>query len=255
MSSDTSTTFDPNTQTITILMADGVTPVYVSLTDVDASNWFNIASSINFGAQMGACFVMFFVVLVLTKSSKRRTAVFILNLLSLLFGFLRALLYVLYFPSPWCKTYSTFTGDVQFIPRTAYATSVAGSVMPLLLTITVNLSLLLQAYTVCKNMSNIHRHIITLLSVVVILLAVGFRFAVTVTNAETILNADLYYTEEWIKMGSLVTETIAIWYFSIIFTGKLVYTLYDRRRRGWKQWSGVKILAAMGGCTMIIPCK
>jgi pheromone alpha factor receptor len=247
--------FDPNTQIITILLADGVTPVLVSLKDIDARNWYNVASCINYGSQMGACLVMFMVVLVLTKDTKRRTPIFILNLLSLDFGFLRALLLTLYFPSPWTKLYPSYTFDAQFIPRGAYATSVAGSVMPLLMTITVNLSLILQAHTVCQNMDKAYRHIITAVSVFVFLLAVGFRFAVTVTNSETILGASLYFSKEWISMGALITETISIWYFTLIFTGKLVYTLYNRHRHGWRQWSGVKILAAMGGCTMIIPCK
>lgn len=236
-------------------MADGITPVLVSLKDIDDSNWYNSASSINYGVQMGACLVMFFVVAVLTKEHKRQTAIFILNILSLLFGFLRALLFALYFVSPWTLLYPTFGGDYTGFPRSAYATSIVGSVMPLLMTITVDLSLVLQAHTVCHSTSNSLRHTITGLSCLVLLLAVGFRFAVTVTNALAIMSLNSYYSKEWITTGALVTETISIWFFSLIFTGKLAYTLYTRHRNGWKQWSGVRILAAMGGCTMVIPCK
>jgi pheromone alpha factor receptor len=249
-------TFNPYTQPITILMADGITPVTVLLSDIDASNFYNTACTINYSAQMGACFIMFFVLVILTKDSKRRTAIFVLNTLSLLFGFLRALLLAIYFVSPWVDMYPTYTFDFTFVPGSAYTTSIAGTVIPLFMTITVNLSLVLQAYTVCKSMgNNVYQYAVIGLSCVVFLLAVGFRFAEAVTNSMAITDTNTYYAQAWIQTGALATETTSIWFFSIIFTGKLLWTLRIRRAMGWKQWSGVRILAAMGGCTMIIPCK
>src|SRR4051812_1870161 len=116
MSSATNSTFDPFSQNITILMSDGITPVVLSLTDIDANYWYNAASSINLGAQFGACVVMFFVVLVLTKEQKRRTPIFILNILSLVFGALRALFLTLYSVSDFAKLYPTFAIEVPVIP-------------------------------------------------------------------------------------------------------------------------------------------
>jgi pheromone alpha factor receptor len=253
-SNSTNSTFDPYTQPVTIYMANGVTPVTFLLSDLDAFNYYNGACGINYGCQMGACFVMCFVIIVLTKESKRRSAMFILNLLSLLFGFFRALLLVLFFVGPWSQTYPQFTGDLTYIPRSAFASSIAGVVMPLFMTITVDMSLVLQAYTVCKSMRTIYRHIITVVSCIVLLVTVGFRFAQMVTNAMTIVRFEQYFGNAWIQTGTLATETGSIWFFSIIFTGKLVWTLVTRKIMGWKQWSGVRILAAMGGCTMIVPC-
>jgi len=69
---------------------------------------------------------------------------------------------------------------------------------------------------------------------VVVLLAVGFKFAEVVTNAEAIVSAGAYFAGLYIQQGALITQTIAIWYFCLIFTGKLFYTLYIRRRNGWK---------------------
>ncbi|PQE11067.1 hypothetical protein CJF31_00000814 [Rutstroemia sp. NJR-2017a BVV2] len=244
--------FDPLTQSFTLLLSDG-TPVYILPTDVDYFYYYNVASCINYGAQAGACFMMLFVVAILTKSSKRKSLLFVLNLLSLAFGFLRALLFALYFTSAWNEFYASFTLDFSRVPKAAYATSVAGSVIPLLMTITVNMSLFLQAYTVCKGLDDIYRYSMTIVSGIVALLAISFRFATTVINSQSILSATSFLSMGWLMEGTLVTETISIWYFSIIFTGKLVRTLWNRRRNGWKQWSAVRILAAMGGCTMVIP--
>ncbi|ESZ92266.1 hypothetical protein SBOR_7355 [Sclerotinia borealis F-4128] len=246
--------FDPLTQSFTILMADGVTTVAITPIDVDYFYYYNVASCINFGAQAGACLLMFFVVVVLTKAAKRKTLLFVLNILSLLLGFLRALLFAIYFVQGFNEFYAAFTMDFSRVPRSAYATSVAGSVIPLLMTITVNMSLYLQAYTVCKGLDDIYRFILTGLSGLVALLAIGFRFAATVVNCKAILStAASSVPMQWLTKGTLVTETISIWFFSLVFTGKLVWTLYNRRRHGWRQWSAVRILAAMGGCTMIIP--
>ena len=255
MSTTSMSTFDPYTQNITILAADGVTPVVISIPDVDSFFYYNTASCISLGAQLGASLIMFIVVIVLTNPSKRRTPIFILNLFSLFLGFLRALLLAIYFVSPWIETYRVLALDFTTVPRSAYATSIAADVIPLCMTLTVNISLVLQAYTVCKNMDGIYRCLITCGSCVVFLLALSFRFAQAVTNSILIMDASTNDSWRWIRTGTLATETISIWWFSIIFTSKLLYVLYIRRRNHWKQWSNVSILTAMGGCTMIIPCE
>lgn len=248
--------FDPLTQTFTILMADGVTTVAITPLDVDYFYYYNVASCINYGAQAGACLLMFFVVVVLTKAAKRKTFLFALNILSLLLGFLRALLFAIYFVNGFNDFYAAFTMDFSRVPRSAFATSIASSVMPLLMTITVNISLYLQAYTVCKGLDDIYRYTLTILSFLIALIAIGFRFASTVINCMAIIALSASSVPlQWLNKGTLVTETISIWFFSVVFTGKLVWTLYNRQRHGWRQWSAVRILAAMGGCTMIIPCK
>lgn len=257
MASATNSSFDPYNQPVTMYLVDGVTPVTFLLSDVDFILYYTNARSINYSAQLGACFIMFFVLLFLTKESKRRTSMFVLNLLSLLFGFFRALFLAIYFVSSWDRIYPQFTGDLTSIPRSAYATSVAGTIFPVFMAITVNMSLVIQAYTVCKNasMRSVYRHAIVLLSCLVLLTAVGFHFIEMVTNSMTIVGHEKFSSMQWVMTGNLAAGTASIWFFSIIFTGKLVWTLVTRRAMGWKQWSGVRILAAMGGCTMIIPCK
>jgi hypothetical protein len=237
-----------------ILKADG-TPVTFYLGDLDYTFNYNVKLSINYGAQMGACLAMFFVLAVLTKAKNRSHPLFTLNLLSLLFGFLRTLLLALYGVSDWVKAYPYWTGDWSAIPRSAYTTSIAGVVMSLLMAITINMSLVLQAHAVCKAMDRIHTYVIVGVSCIVLLLTVGFRFAQVVTNCLAIINLETYFAQAWIQIGTLATETTSIWWFSIIFIGKLVWTLYNRKRQGWKQWSAVRVLATMGGCTMIIPCQ
>lgn len=247
--------FDPLHQNVTFYMADGVTPVTVLSSDINFWFYYNCKTDILFGAQMGACLIMFVVTAILTKESKRRKPVFILNLLSLILGFFRALLLALYSTSAWTEFSRFFISDYSTVPRSAYATSIAGAVIPLLMTITVNCSLALQAHAVAQVMQRKFVYLISSLSCLVFLVAVGFRFAEVVTNSMAIMSLGFYFGEAWVTMGALVTETISIWFFSIIFTGKLVWTIHTRKSLGFQQWSYIQILAAMGGCTMIIPCK
>ena len=96
---------------------------------------------------------------------------------------------------------------------------------------------------------------VSALSCLVLLLAVGFRFAEVVTNSMAIMSANNYFSQAWITTGALATETISIWFFSTIFTGKLIWTVHVRKQLGFRKWTNLQLLAAMGGCTMIIPCK
>lgn len=252
--SQSNSTFYYDDQVVHFLANLGLPLVNTTVGAIDTSYWYNTACAINLGAQAGGCGVMFFVVLVLSQAAKRRTPIFILNVLSLMFGFFRGLFLSLYFVSNWVKIYPYFTNDYSAIPTRAYVVSVFGTLFVLLMTITVNLSLVLQAYTVTKAMEDRYRYMIIALSSLVFFMAVGFEFAEVVLNNIAIVQAK-YYTEQWVQQGALYMETISVWYFSIIFTSKLIYTLYYRKKHGWKQWSGVKILAAMGGCTMVIPCE
>ncbi|KAL2071547.1 hypothetical protein VTL71DRAFT_12782 [Oculimacula yallundae] len=252
MSSPTAV-FNHKAQNVTFLLADGITTYNLPMAEIDHWFYYNIALCINYASQIGACFVMFIVTAVLTKASKRRTPVYILNLLSLALGFLRALFLALYSVSTWVEFYAYFTLNWADVPRNAYAISVVGAVMPLLMTITVNASLFLQAYTVCKAMQKKYLLMILFMSGLIFLLAVGFRFGQAITNSLAIVDATVYFHYAWITVGTLATETISIWFYSVIFTSKLLYTIYARKHMGFRKWSYIQILAAMGGCTMIIP--
>ncbi|KAL3422527.1 pheromone receptor [Phlyctema vagabunda] len=245
--------FDVYAQNLTILLRDGVTQSNFTVATVNDYKRYGIGSCINFGTQMGASLLMFAIVLVFVKETHKWKTLHILNLLSLVLAFLRALLFALYFVGPWDDFYTVFAVDYSTIPRSAYATSVTATIIPLLLTITVNGSLVLQAHSVCKAMAEKYRYALMAFAFVVYGIAVGFRFALTVIVASNILAVEESYDDRWIALGGLATETASIWFFSLVFTGKLVRTLYIRKRQGWKQYSAMQILAVGGCCTMIIP--
>lgn len=210
-----------------------------------------------YASQLGACFIMAMVLLVMNPRKSYRQPVFVLNLLSLFFGVLRALFQCLFAVSIFTTFYPQFSGDWEGTPASAWNISFVGTVFPLLMWITVNGSLVLQAHAVSKIMDKKYAYPLFAASVLVVCLAVGFRFAWLITNAQAIYGGYIIKPGKAhiFKIGTLAASAVNIWWFSIIFLSKLVYTVITRRRNGWKRYSTLRVLAIMSGCTMAIPCK
>lgn len=255
MSSSKAAVFDPYTQNFTLLMADGVTEFQVDIPTLDAFVLYNTQVGINYASQIGASIVMMAVVLLVTRESKRRSPLFVINMISLALSVIRSLLQALYFTSAFSEAYAYFSGDFSAVPRSAYVNSIASVVMTFLLLCTVELSLVLQTRVVCTTLRDKYRFAIVAVSILVTFLTVGFRFAHMVANAVAIISLQTTFSLTWLASAALIMETISIWYFSLIFVAKLGFTIYQRKKLGLGQWGPMQIICVMGGCTMVIPCE
>lgn len=246
--------FDATKQNITIYTPDG-TPVVTTIPMINEFNTQNSEICVVYGCQLGASLIMFLVVMLTTRVSKRKSPIFVLNALSLIISFLRSLLQILYYIGPWTEMYRYLAYDYSTVPASAYANSVAAALLTFFLLMTIEASLVLQTNVVCKTMSSRIRWPVTALSIVVSLLAVSFRFALTIRNVEGILGAIVKSDTLMLGRASLITETGSLWFFCTIFVIKLGWTLYQRKKMGLKQWGPMQIITIMAGCTMIVPCK
>ncbi|KFY25117.1 hypothetical protein V493_04832 [Pseudogymnoascus sp. VKM F-4281 (FW-2241)] len=244
--------FKVDQQRITIYTPDG-TAVVSNLAIINSFNTENNQICVVYGCQLGASLIMFLVVLLTTRMSKRKSPIYVLNVLSLIISFLRSLLQILYLIGPWTEIYRHLSHDYSTIPSSAYANSIGATLLTTLLLITIEASLVLQTNVVCKTMSNRIRWPVTALSMVVSLLAISFRFGLTVRNIEGILGATVKPDSLMLSKASLITATTSIWFFCAIFVIKLGWTLYQRKKLGLKQWGPMQIITIMAGCTMIIP--
>jgi len=251
---NSSTSFNPFAQNITMFTPNG-TQSYVQISDIDRWFYYAIRVAINYGVQVGACLVMLLVTLFLAGDSQRRKLVHNINVLSMVFGFIRAILQVIYFSSQWEEFYYFFTNNTAELTKSDFTTSIAGTVMPILMTLTVNVSLALQARAVCKLMTRKLYYAIFGLSCIILLFALAFRFTECVTNAMTIKSDSTYYNQDWITIVTLATQAISIWWFSGLLMWKLGWTIWTRKKMGWPNLKMLEFLMIMGGCTMIIPCK
>lgn len=246
--------FDALRQNITLYTTDGI-QVIANIPMLNQFSTENMEICVVFGSQLGASLIMFLVVMLTTRASKRRSPIFVMNSLSLMLSLIRSLLQILYYIGPWTEIYRFLAGDYSTVPKSAYANSIGAVVLTLLLLITIETSLVLQTNVVCKTTSNRIRLPVTALSIVVSLLAVSFRFVLSIRNIQGILGADVKDNAWMLSEVSLVTETASIWFFCTIFVIKLGWTLYQRKKLQLKQWGPMQIITIMGGCTMIIPCE
>lgn len=255
-SSDTIMDFNPYIQNVTFLLSDGVTPYSVSMATIDYNRSVDFAMAISYGTQIGACLLMLFCVILLTTDAKRWGLLFNLNLACLFTGFLSRFFLSLFYTSSYERLYTYYSPDVPQVPQSDTAVSITSAILPIFLTILVNLSLLLQAYTVLKTVhERIIRFVALFFSGLVFLNAMTWRFAEAVLNVQAIVTGSVFYEYQWLINGTLAAETIAIWYFTIVFTTKLFMNLRTRRLLNQPSWSKMEVITVMGLGTMIIPCK
>lgn len=244
--------FDPFSQSFTLLLSDS-TPFNVSIADLDDFILYNIQICINYGAQLGGSLVLLIALLLLTKPDKRLSPIFIINSISLLLNVIRNVLQCLYFTSPFSEAYAYFGQDYSRVPRSAYATSVAATVLTFLLLACVEGSLILQVRVVCVTLPKFSRQVIFMLSNVIALIAIGFRFALCVENSRYIISL-IYLTQiKWLESAVNITTSISICWFCAVFVSKLAFALMERRKLGLSRFGPMQIIFIMGCQTLIIP--
>ena len=244
--------FDPFTQSFTLLLEDG-TPFSVPIGEVDEFALYSIKICINYAAQLGASTILLLALLVLTKPDKRQSPVFILNSIALVLNVIRNVLQCLYFTGPFFQTYSHFSGDFSRVPRSAYATSIAATVLAVLLVICIEVSLILQVQVVCFLLTKGYRQAIFAFSAIIASLAVGFRLALCIENSRSILSLEPPTSLNWLESASNITTSISICWFCAIFVGKLGSALHERRQLGLKRFGPMQIIFIMGCQTLIVP--
>ena len=242
-------------QPVNLTLPDGST-FAITLTDIDEYTSYGIRICINYASQIGASFMLLVVLLLLTKPDKRRSPIFALNTACLGLSTVRSVLQCLYFTGAFYDPYAVFAAEYSRVPGVQYRVSVAAAVLILLLVGCIEASLILQVRAVCATLAGSKRGAaVVVASVVVALLAVGFRFALTVVNARAIVAAEDFAHWYWLPNATNIVMTISICFFCVIFVSKLGWALLERRKLGLKQFGPLQIILIMGCQTLIIPGK
>ena len=230
-------------------------PFNISMADLDFYRSYGLRTSINYGTQIGASFVLLLILFLFTRRDKRRSVIFCLNASSLIFNAFRSGLQCGYFTGPFYNPYSYFSGDFSRIRPADMAVSVVGDVLTLLLVVAILLSLVLQIRVICVTMSDASRTWIFVVTSTVATVAIGFRFAVVVLNSMAICALQDFLEYNWLVTANSIMQAVAIWFFCVIFTAKLGYALMQRRKLNMRQLGPMQIIFIMACQTMIIPGK
>ena len=244
--------FDPRFQPVMLFYPDG-TNVSFSVNDITTVHVQNIQQAVVFATQIGACGIIAILMLLLTRSEKRKTFLFGCNLAALLTVVIRSVFQISNLIGPWNETYTFFAYDYSDISLSARYESIAGAVFALLLQMLVQLSLILQVRVVFAG--NAHLNVaITLLTTFISLLSVGFYFVVVVENARAMMVMGVY-SIGWVYATAKASFAASISIFSLIFVLKLGLAIRKRRILGLKSFGPMQIIFAMGCQTMILPGK
>lgn len=244
--------FDPYTQNITFYTPEG-RQVETNLYYIDWFYQYDIRLCINYGTQLGASIVLFVLLLLLTHSDKRGSAVFILNGVALMFNILRLLFELIHFTTGFEKVYPFFSGDYSAVKPSAYGISIVSVVFQTLLVICIMTSLVMQVHVVCATLRRRYRRPLLGLSIIMAIVPIGFRMGFMVENCIAIVKVAYMTDIWWLESATNIVITISICFFCAVFVTKLGYAIRQRRRLGVRDFGPMKVIFVCGCQTMTIP--
>ncbi|KAK4698145.1 pheromone alpha factor receptor, partial [Lecanoromycetidae sp. Uapishka_2] len=247
-----STSFDPYQQSFTLLDENG-NPFNVTIPDVDSFVQYNAQTLINFSCQLGACMVLVFVLLLLTKENKRTSPIFIVNTLALVLNTIGNATGIAYFVGPFNEAYAYFADDYSQAHTGDYATSVVSTFMWFLVMVCVEISLCLQTRAVCVTLRKAYRDSIFAISLMIATASVAVRLAYSIENAKAIVALQTGNALNSLQDATTITTTITICWFCAVFVTKLAFALHQRKKLGLGQFGPMQIIFIMGCQTLFIP--
>ncbi|OAA79849.1 mating-type alpha-pheromone receptor PreB [Akanthomyces lecanii RCEF 1005] len=244
--------FDGN---VTFFLADRNTTASVPMAALNAFNDETISVTMNYGAQLGACVVMFLVVLVLTPSAKLVRASAVLHLTGLLLCAVRTGLLFSYYVAPFSHFYQVWGGDFSRVPHYYYSVSLAANTLALPLVVVMQAALMNQAWTMVAFWPRAAKYVACALSAVIVLLTVGTRLAFTIVQNRAIVTAVPPEFFFWGIHWTLIMGAISIFWFCAVFNVKLVSHLVTNRGilPSTTLVNPMEVLIMTNGFLMIIP--
>ncbi|KAJ4305555.1 pheromone alpha factor receptor [Kalmusia sp. IMI 367209] len=246
------TDFDPYTQEFILLASDG-SSFTTTMGEINFLRQYGIRIAINWATQIGACGILLLVLLLLTKREKRNSSIFIMNALCLILNTIRSILQCLWLTTSFFHPYALVSGDFSRVTASDRANSIASNTLMLILVACILVSLSMQVWVVSITAQRLQRWIIMSITTLVALIAIGYRFAVTViSNMQTMRDESMMAYSGYVT-GMNITFAVSVWVYSCVFTFKLGHALLERKRLRMTQFGPMQIIFIMGCQTMIIP--
>jgi pheromone alpha factor receptor len=245
-------TFDPWHQDINMYMPDG-SLLTVNMGLVDKYRLYTTRLSISFGSQIGGSLMLLLVLVLLTRSEKRKSLIFILNACCLFFNTIRLIFASCYLTGNLVHPYNLLSG-VYFSTPTDIAVSVTSNTLSFVVLAFIMASLSLQVWVACVTTSTLQRILIMGITTAMALVSLGFKFAFMVASHIALVESKVRDVDK-LSAISWITQGVAIMLYSCVFTWKLGYAIMQRRRLNMLQFGPMQIVFIMGCQTMIIPGK
>jgi len=257
------TMFDPYTQQFDLLAPDGRTPVSVSVADILLFQASSTANGIIYGTQIGLCALLLTILLLMTKSDKRRSPVFLLNATALLLLLVRTVLACVQLNGMFNNFYNWRLFYYPSGPALHHAMRVSATteVFSFLVNVTIYSSMVLQIHIVCCTLPRWQQKLVVLGCVFAALLSLSVRLTLTVMNIKWLVfgldTLQLWQNDVFNRVASAnnIISVITIAFYSCVFVVKLAFAIVLRRKLRMKQFGPMQIIFIMGCQTLFVPRK
>lgn len=249
--------FDAWTQNVTIFLADGTTALHIPIEAINAFNDSNMAIAANYGAQLGASLTMLLALVFTTPVAKFRRTLTMLHLLGLVISCIRMGLLYANLLSPTDDFYEYWAADYSRVPKNALSLAVAANTLSLVQVIVAELALMCQAWTIAAFWPASVRYSVVFMSVLVTVLTVGSRLALTIVlNKYTLLLDSADFFEFGLKFA-LVMNAGSIFWFCAVFNAKLLFHIISNRGilPARTTITSMEVLIIANGILMLFPGK
>ncbi len=247
--------FDPTNQTGYLLAPDGVTPIPFSTFHESSTYTSATALSILYGTQIGACFIMLVVVLVMTPRVRFRRVPTLINVAALTLNTVRMLLLAIFFTTGFLNFYVLKTGDVQWVPRSDFYLTATATALSVPVTVLILAALVVQAWSMMSLWRWLYKAPLLVVSVLLVLATIAFNMVTTILQARGILGLDQSSIVGMVRRAYLGLITASIAWFCFLFNVRLVMHMVTNRSilPSLKGLKAMDVLVITNGILMIIP--
>jgi len=208
------------------------------------------------GLSVGMTFVLIVVLLLLTRPEKRRTPVFVLNLMALFIQFFRMILSAAWWNSP-AEDISTTFLDTNILASNANLWIInLFAIFSIVWYFVILTSMVLQVRVVFAaepKSQKIVTAILALLSLATFGVDVPTQIqAIISTSNNTGIFPSWYIV---LEHDAHILWAVTIGVSSLIFVSKLLYLIHKRKTLGFKGFGPLQIITIMGAQCLIIPCN
>lgn len=213
------------------------------------------SSSINYGSQIGACFIMLVVLLVMTPKSRFKRTTTIIHTLALTINMIRMVLMAYYFTSSWFSMSVFLAGDLSSVAEIDYNNSAAANILSIPVVLLLETALFLQAWSMVQLWPRFWKLTTTMFSFTLVLATVAFNITTTITQVQYTLRGESTIEILWIPKTYLALLAASITWFCFLFISRLVTHMYSNRSilPSMQTLNAMDVLVITNGILMLVP--
>lgn len=254
----------PNPENVTwaTMVADqsfNLTDIYGTVHTFSLADFNNVFHSVGrsliiFGVNMGMCFTVAVIVLLLTKADKRRTPIFALNLAGLSFQFIRMLMVAIIYDGVDYDFQTYLLGETVLVPTSATVPMDIDLIAGMFWYTVITTSLILQVLVVFGAERTTRRYLKYALGLLG-LATIGFNITAQADGFKAAISKTGEFSAwyPWLYKTGRILYTITVGVTSGIFVAKLLYLIRRRKKMGFKGFGPLQVIVIMGAQCLLIP--